>query len=295
MSERLEIGAGKLSALIAPEIGGAIQRLDWADRGGSWPVLRGADHIGGPLEAACFPLVPFSNRIRGGRFMFRGRAIALAPNMAGDPSPLHGQGWLRAWQVQGATERDIELSFEHAPGEWPWRYRARQRFEVDDDGLTAIISCQNLSNEPMPCGLGFHPYFPCQPTTMLRTRVSHVWTVDENVLPVEKIEASGRYDLRDGPICGRALDNGYGGWGGRADIDDPSMPFALRLSSPDTHFFQLYSPAAGGLFVAEPVSHANDVLSFPEENWASLGLRILQAGETMTLRMRLDLITRPLA
>lgn len=46
MSERLEIGAGKLSALIAPEIGGAIQRLDWADRGGSWPSC------GAPITSA---------------------------------------------------------------------------------------------------------------------------------------------------------------------------------------------------------------------------------------------------
>lgn len=47
--------------------------------------------------------------------------------------------------------------------------------------------------------------------------------------------------------------------------------------------------------VAEPVSHANDALSFPEEDQASLGLKILQAGETLTLRMRLDVITRPRA
>ena len=46
------------------------------------------------LDAASFPLVPYVNRIRGGRFTFRGREVRLAPNMAGDPSPLHGQGWL---------------------------------------------------------------------------------------------------------------------------------------------------------------------------------------------------------
>ena len=52
------------------------------------------------LEAASFPLVPYVNRIRGGRFTFRGREVRLAPNMAGDPSPLHGQGWLAPWQVE---------------------------------------------------------------------------------------------------------------------------------------------------------------------------------------------------
>jgi aldose 1-epimerase len=144
----------------------------------------------------------------------------------------------------------------------------------------------------MPCGLGMHPYFRCSRTTMLRTQVSHVWTVDENVLPVAKIEATGRYDLSSGPICGRALDNGYAGWGGKALIEDAEAPFSICLSSPDTLFFQLYSPAQGGLFVAEPVSHANDALSHDEGDWPALGMKVLAPGETIALAMRLDVIRR---
>src|SRR3712207_9341865 len=50
----------------------------------------------------------------------------------------------------------------------------------------------------------------------------------------------------------------------------PILPFRIEMSSPDARFFQLYSPAAGGLFVAEPVSHANAALNAPEEQWAEL-------------------------
>ena len=57
------------------------------------------------LDAASFPLVPYVNRIRDGRFTFRGREVRLAPNMAGDPSPLHGQGWLSPWTVEEPDER----------------------------------------------------------------------------------------------------------------------------------------------------------------------------------------------
>ena len=55
---------------------------------------------------ASFPLVPFVNRIRGGRFTFRGREVRLAPNMAGDPSPLHGQGWLNPWTGRAGGRGD---------------------------------------------------------------------------------------------------------------------------------------------------------------------------------------------
>jgi aldose 1-epimerase len=62
------------------------------------------------------------------------------------------------------------------------------------------------------------------------------------------------------------------------------------LSSPDADFFQVYSPASGGLFVAEPVTHANAALNEPEERWPELGLRVLGPGETISLTMRLDVL-----
>ena len=93
----------------------------------------------------------------------------------------------------------------------------------------------------MPCGPGFHPYFPCRADTRLSTHVENVWTVDERVLPVERIPSRGHYDVSGARICGRDLDNGYDGWSGTASIDTPGLPFSLVMSS-DATFFQLYSP-----------------------------------------------------
>ncbi len=167
------------------------------------------------LDAACFPLVPYVNRIRGGHFCFRGRDVRLAPNMAGDPSPLHGQGWLNPWQAVESGAHRAVLSYRHAADEWPWDYEARQEFALDENGLTATLSCRNASRDAMPCGLGFHPYFPCGPQTRLDTDVSIAWTVDKDVLPLAEVPAAGRYGLKDRLVCGQGLDNGFGGWGGR--------------------------------------------------------------------------------
>jgi aldose 1-epimerase len=65
---------------------------------------------------------------------------------------------------------------------------------------------------------------------------------------------------------------------------------AIRMVSPDARFFQLYSPFAGGLFAAEPVSHANAALNEPENEWPQLGMRVLEPGEAMSLTMRLEVI-----
>jgi aldose 1-epimerase len=217
--------------------------------------------------------------------------VRLAPNLAGDPSPLHGQGWLNPWFVESASDRGAMLSFRHDSSEWPWAYQARQEFALDEAGFSVRLSCRNLADEPMPCGLGQHPYFPCGPSTRLDTLVTHAWTIDEKVLPVEKVAAQGRYDLKHRLVCGQGLDNGFGGWSGEAAMTDPDWSYEIRLSSSDAHFFQLYSPVDGGIFVAEPVTHANAALNAPEEQWSGLGMRILEPGQKMTLRMRLDVIS----
>jgi aldose 1-epimerase len=244
------------------------------------------------LEAASFPLVPFVNRIRGGRFSFRGREVQLAPNMGGDPSPLHGQGWLHPWIVVESGDASARLIFDHAACEWPWSYQAVQDFRLDPDGLSVRLSCRNLSDEPMPCGLGQHPYFPCGPGTRIDTEVGTAWTIDEQVLPVEQVPAVGRFDLRDRLVCGQDLDHGFGCWGGSAVITDPAWWYELRLSSPEARFFQLDSPPEGNIFVAEPVSHANAALNASEVHWPELGMRVLEPGQSMHLDMRLDVIAK---
>ena len=287
-TDPVRLSAGQLELTLNPSVGGSISSFDFADDRGRTGLLRKCNsHEESVLAMGSFPLVPYVNRIRGGRFTFRGRTVELAPNMAGDPSPLHGQGWLNPWTVESASEDEAVLGFTHAAGEWPWDYEARQHFKLDSAGLSVRLSCRNLSEEPTPCGLGQHPYFECGPETRIDTQLSHAWTIDDHVLPVEKVPAEGEFDPNDRLVCGQGLDHGFGGWSGRTRMSDPAWPFDLEMSSPNARFFQLYSPAEGGIFVAEPVSHANAALNAPEGEWEELGMRVLEPGEEMHLDMRL--------
>lgn len=287
------LAAGRLKLSLSPSIGGAISAFEWVGVGASRSILRKCHRpLEKVLDAASFPLVPYVNRIREGRFTFRGREVRLAPNMPGDPSPLHGQGWLNPWTLEDASDRQAVLTFHHHAGEWPWSYEARQEFTIDEDGLFVVLSCTNLDTEPMPCGLGQHPYFPCGSRTQIDTQVTHAWTIDDKVLPVEEVLAEGRYDLKHRLVCGQDLDNGFGGWDGKAHIDDPDWPYEVRLTSTDARFFQLYSPSQGGIFVAEPVTHANAALNAPESRWADLGMQVLESGEQIRLAMHLRIVAK---
>ena len=292
-ADLLILEQGHLRLILSPSIGGAISAFEWTGDEAPRAILRKCHSpLEKVLDAACFPLVPYVNRIRGGSFTFGGRTIRLEPNMAGDPSPLHGQGWLNPWSVERSDQGSATLAYHHEPGEWPWAYDAFQEFRLDDKGFSVLLTCSNKSFEPMPCGLGEHPYFDCGPETRIDTIVGSAWTVDEKVLPVQNVPAEGRFDLRHRLVCGQDLDNGFGGWGGEADMGDPDWPYDLQLTSRSAKFFQLYSPRSGGIFVAEPVTHANAALNQPESEWPELGMRVLQPGEAMSFQMRLDVIPK---
>ena len=222
--ELVTLAAGPLRLVLNPALGGSIARFDHVRHGRSVPVLRDCEPQQSVLEAASFPLVPYVNRIRDGAFRFRGRTVRLEPNMAGDPSPLHGQGWLNPWRVLSVSAQEAVLEYEHPAGEWPWAYVARQHFKLDDGALDVALSCRNLADEPMPCGLGQHPYFHCSEGTRLQTKVDHAWTIDD---PTVARHTRRVVMMRDGRVVentltGRALDPSTSSGSSRASSRDPS-------------------------------------------------------------------------
>src|SRR4029453_1336329 len=96
----VKIAAGRLRLELSPSVGGSISAFEWIDGTSVQAILRKCHSRNeNVLDASSFPLVPYVNRVRGGHFTFGGRDVRLRPNMPGDPSPLHGQGWLNPWQV----------------------------------------------------------------------------------------------------------------------------------------------------------------------------------------------------
>ncbi len=285
---RLKLRSGDLELELVPGLGGAVAAYRQRREDG-WAALfrespaRPTD----VLQTASFPLVPFCNRIRDGRFTFRGREIRLQPNLPPQPHPLHGQGWRNAWRLVEGSDSRAELAFAHPAGEWPWAYEARQVFRLDEQGLEQTLSCRNLSDGPMPCGLGFHPFLDAPADTILDTRVNGVWTVDDEIMPVNLEPPAGRYRLVGRSISGAGLDNGYEGWCGEALISWPSRGGGVRISS-EAPRFQVYAPASESILCAEPVTNANDVFSRPESQWSALGIVILEPGEETALTARFD-------
>ena len=93
----LRLENGVLRADVLPESGGGLLRFDLLRANEVVPVFRPAqldEALHEPKALACYPLVPWSNRIGGGRFIFQGRTIEVPLTRDDETYPLHGHGWL---------------------------------------------------------------------------------------------------------------------------------------------------------------------------------------------------------
>ena len=252
------LGNADIRLVLDPGHGGAIREFLWRGR----PVLRTAGASTDPFEQACFPLVPYVNRIAGGRFEAAGRVVNLAPNWSADPHPLHGQGWRAPWMVESATPSAAMLCFEGGGDAWPWRYCARQRVVLKAGGMLLRLSVENLSGSPMPAALGLHPYFPDAHQARLTAAATRVWLTDARSLPVAVAPAPPAWSFATGRAVSQvALDHCFMDWDGQAMVRYPR--YRVRLRSSGCSALHVYVPQQGGFFCIEPQTVATGAFNRP--------------------------------
>lgn len=286
----LSLGSGPLALDLCPALGGSITALRWAHpAGGTIDLMRPSDPAGmarGDIEAAaCFPLTPFSNRLRNGRFMFEGREIVLPANTS-EPHAQHGHGWQRPWDVVTAAEDAAVLRLTHAAGDWPFDYVTEQRFQLSAGGLIVELMARNQSKRAMPYGFGLHPYFPRTPKCRLMAAVNGFWETDGEVMPTRHIPPPAALDPAKGlPVAERSMDNAFTGWRGEAVIDWPERRARLTMNaSALLGVLVVYIPPGESYFCAEPVSNTTDAFNLVHER-GDTGMLVLQPSASVSAQV----------
>lgn len=257
--------SGALRLEIDPECGGGVTRfaLDGLD------LFRRA-MPGTALDLSSFALVPFSNRIAHGRYAWNGAHYAVAPNMPGvaHPHPLHGFGWLAAWQVAEATPDRAVLRHHHDTPDWPSAYVAEQRLSLTASGLRHELAITNVGEEAMPAGLGLHPYFPRNGAT-IDASFDGVWETSDEGLPIRWTPLAAVPDW----FGGTTIDTLFTGGQGAITIDWPTHRVTIAPHR-DLGQTLVYVPGGKDFFCIEPVSHRTDAI-----NASPTGMRRLDPGE----------------
>ena len=294
----IELRRGSLRAVVLPAAGGGLARLDWqggTGRAGTastvdvLPVLRPApDGVARPLpgQLACFPLVPWSNRLAPDGFEFGGRRITPAPTREGEPCPIHGDGWRMPWQVEAQEDGSAVLSLDRRDGT-PFAFTAHMAYALTPHTLCVTLKVTNHGSHALPFGLGLHPWLPHPEDARLRAAAGGVWLSGADKLPAEhSAPPPAAWDFSAGarPLPAAGIDNAFTGWDGRAEIEWPSRKLRLRIAA-DMGYFILYAPQGKDFFCFEPVDHPINAHNLPGGAQAN-GLTVLAPGQDLRRTVR---------
>jgi aldose 1-epimerase len=260
-----------------------------------------------PTRSGVPILFPFPNRIRDGRYQFGGREVQLPCNDPARKNAIHGFTPRRPWRVVGqGVEHDqawLQGQFQaslDAPDTlalWPSDYRLTTVIRLRESALRYEFRVENVGKEPLPFGLGMHPYFrfpQAKPDAdiggcRLRAPAAAVWVLEENLPTGLREPVAGSLDWNEQRLVGNTvLDTLYTRpWTTTSPDDDLVCRAELRHADAsgalqvwaDEAFRELvlFTPPHRQALCIEPYTCATDAMHLDAQG-IDAGWRVLEPG-----------------
>lgn len=298
MNRDITLSTADASVEIVPAVGGAIASFRHLGRDVMRPTSSAARSRAEVRQFACYPLVPYSNRIAHAQLRVGDDTFRLARNFGEHPHSIHGLGWQRSWTVVSSDDRQALIEIDHVPdgdaaNAWPFAFRARQSIALSQHDacaiLTLTLSIENRDVRAFPFGLGWHPFFPRNEATELRFAADAIWDTDETRLPTSRdaIAAPARFDVarRIGDV---RLDNVFAGWHGDAELAWPDERRRATIEGDRSlRFLVVFVPDDRGYLAVEPVTHMTDAFNRVARGERDTGTLHLAPGASHCCTMRI--------
>lgn len=287
-------------ALIDPRCGGTVQQLRLCSATDRRPVevLWGqSESESDPCQTTWFHgrmLMPFADRIPGGRYRWDGAEHRLPINDSEHGDAIHGflyrQSMDRVDEHHAPSARSLHLSTVLPPQQgYPWSLRVELSYTLMIDRFSLRFRTWNLSASPAPFCAGWHPYFlvPGAPGTTVDSAELQV-VADRYLEADAQLRLSGKtppvdgspYDFRTArPIGATELDIAL-------TLPDPERTAIVlrgRQREIAVHMggawskTQLFVPPDRAAIAIEPISAPGEAFTAP-----SLGLITIQPGAMVT-------------
>jgi aldose 1-epimerase len=253
----LVLRSESLEVVILPALGGRIHRI----RAFGHDLLRTPRepeaHASDPFFWGAYPMAPWANRAPAGVRELAGRRLALRPNFV-DGTAIHGLVYADPWE----TVADETLAIRHGGdgGAWPWAFELTLAAAVEHDSLVLDYRLVNRSAEPMPAGIGLHPWF--RRPMEVRVPSERVYTTNIGS-PRDPAPVAGTHDLR---TLGRPADGLDATWAGvspaRVELAWPrdGVTAELEIGATGEPLVAIASPPSIDAVAIEPQTHGPDPL-----------------------------------
>lgn len=248
-----------------------------------------------PLPAASFHMLPYSNRIRDGRFTFNQETVQL---QHGDTHAIHGALRKLPWRILSNDSSSVHCtisSSDHPDLNWPWAIDAEIIHRIDGATLSSTLRLTNRDIRDMPAGFGWHPYFVrnvAGAAPVLTLPVDGVFPDEAgDCLPDgAAIDLPDTLDFREQRALdpNQRIDCCLSGLKGTCVIDWQDAGIRLNMSADDIcRYLILYNPDMPH-FAVEPVTNANDAFNLTSQG-IEAGTQVLAPGKTLEATMALQL------
>jgi len=262
-----------------------------------------------PSRSGIPVLYPFPNRIRDGRYNFGWKSYQLPLNDSTKKNSIHGYAPRYPWRVFGYSVEDrsawvhgdfqMSVDAPETAGYWPADSIFSMVYRLSETALRLEMSVRNVSESPLPFGIGFHPYlrFPCADQTVDRFKLlapaRSLWHCVDNLPTEERVPVSDDLNWNSPRRIGSMpLDTLYTDLGSiqeradglllRAELGHTEYRGALQVwTSGDFRESVLFTPAHRQAVCIEPYTCATDAINLAERN-VDAGLKVLQPDEKWT-------------
>ena len=226
---RLADAARHAEVAIAPSLGNLAYEFNVNGKNVFWLPYRTLGEMKARPQFGGIPfLAPWANRLSEDAFFANGKKYRLnrdLGNITGDQNrnPIHGLLTFSAdWKVT-AVNADADsasmtsrLEFWKHPemmAQFPFAHAIEMTFRLHEGVLEVRTTIENLSADPMPVGIGYHPYFQLHDAPRDQWKV-HLAARDHLALSKMLIPTGARKPVEFPglfPLAGVALDDVFGG------------------------------------------------------------------------------------
>ena len=207
------------------------------------------------------------------------RFYPITPNVDGFPMPLHGTAFQNLWTIADQRDAHLEMTL-NSPATDNFNYQARISYTLSPTDLTVRLTVINTGPDPMPFGIGLHPWFAIDDQTSLQFHASQQVMTDDAGLPTRIGNLVDDFTIPSG-LPDRRIDHSFLGWNGCARLRHTDSLVTMRSTAPILHVF---SPGPSAEFCClEPQT------TFPNSaNFAPKGASLLASNATASLTMTIS-------
>ncbi len=288
--DRVELAdrAADTVVVVAPSVGNIAVSMTIKGHDVLWWPFATIDEFKAKPQMSGIPfLAPWANRLDEQAFYANGTRypfdMALG-NVRGDV-PIHGfvtttNRWrvVEARATVAAAWVTSRLEFFREPAwmkQWPFAHAIEMTYRLEDGVLQVTVSIANMSAEPMPVAVGFHPYFqltdsPRDAWTMAVGARTH-WKLAPSKIPTGDTEPIERLfpNPKAAPLRDYDLDDVFG------DLErDEKGRAALSVSGASQRLTVLFgrnyraavvwAPKARPFICFEPMAGVTDALNLAQ-------------------------------